>query len=65
MSSDAAEKLVPRMLITAINDEPIRSITDWNRTIGGLEPGEAVKLQTSVRNNPVVVFLKVPQPDED
>jgi len=65
VSSDAAEKLVPRMLITAINDEPIRSITDWNRTIGGLEPGEAVKLQTSVRNNPVVVFLKVPQPDED
>jgi hypothetical protein len=53
------------MLITAINDEPIRNITDWNRTVRGLEPGEAVKLQTSVRNNPVVVFLKVPEPDEE
>jgi serine protease Do len=65
VTSDAAEKLVPRMIITAINDQPIRNIVDWNRTIRDLEPGEAVKLQTSVRNNPVVVFLKVPEPDDE
>ena len=65
VSADAADKVVPRMLITAINDKPVRDVKDWNRIVEHLDPGEAVKLTIARGANPAIVFLKVPEPDEE
>ena len=68
VSSDAADKVAPRMLITAINDKPVRDIKDWNRIVEQLKPGEAVKLTTLAtfrEDNPWIVFLKVPEAEND
>lgn len=46
VSSTAAEKLLNRSLITAINDVEVHSLRDWNRITDKLKPGASVKLET-------------------
>jgi serine protease Do len=64
--SDAAEEgLSPRQIIVALDDKPIASVTDWNRVVKGLKPGDTVKVE--VRDfrpggRTEFVFLTVPQP---
>ena len=65
--SDAAEEgLGPQLVITAINDKPLKSISEWNRIVGTLKPDDTVKIDVSnyadgsARDQ--IVFLRVPKP---
>jgi serine protease Do len=61
--SDAAEEgLGPRQVIASIDDAPIRSVTDWNRIVRGLKPGDTVKIELRAGGRSQFVFLTVPQP---
>jgi len=61
--SDAAEEgLVPREVITAIDDKPVSSLSEWTRIVRGLKPGETVKLDIDLGGNTEIVFLSVPEP---
>jgi len=61
--SDAAEEgLVPRAVITSIDDKPVSSLSEWNRLVRALKPGETVKVDVELGDNTEIVFLSVPQP---
>ena len=61
--SDAAEEGVsPRQVITSIDDLPLKSVSDWNRAVKGLKPGQTVKIDVDLGGRIEIVFLTVPQP---
>ena len=61
--SDAAEEgLGPPQVITAINDKPIGSVTEWNRVVKDLKPGETVKVNIVLDGRNQILFLTVPKP---
>jgi serine protease Do len=67
--SQARQKgIAPRMVITAINDEPIRNIGDWIDEVEGLSSGSAVKLTVAFNvGNGLrqrTIFMRVPASGE-
>jgi serine protease Do len=62
-ASTAADKgIVPRMVITAVNDKRVRSVSDWNGILRKLEIGDPVKLEIEAGPGPALsIFLKVPE----
>ncbi len=60
-NSEASNKGVRRsMIITSINDSPVRSISEWERVIGELEPGSPAKLNVLVGSSGTYIYLRVP-----
>ncbi len=55
--------LRPTMVITAVNDNPVRSVSEWEDAMGGLRPGSPVKLDIVLPGSDQVVyfFLRVPE----
>lgn len=59
--SQASDKGVqPRMIVTMINDRPIRGLNDWDEALEALRPGSTVKLEVVFGNTGRLVFLRVP-----
>jgi serine protease Do len=59
-ASAAAEKFIgPGMVITALNDEPIRNVSDWNKVIRTLEVGDPVKVEISFGGQVRFAYLRV------
>lgn len=56
----AAEKgLVRNFIVIGLNDEPIESVSDWDRALGKLRRGQPVKVDvTSPRGNRASFFLR-------
>jgi serine protease Do len=64
--SPAADKgILPNMILTAIDDSVLRSVSDWNDVLGRLEPRQTVKLHllTPTAGGPRTfsVILRVPE----
>jgi serine protease Do len=60
--SDAAEEgLEARQVITAIDDEPVKSVAEWNRIMKGLRAGKTVKVDVDLGRRHEFVFLTVPE----
>lgn len=60
--SEAADKgIVPRMIVTSINDEPVRDVGDWNERMAGLTPGAPVKVDVLAGTREVSIFLRAPE----
>jgi serine protease Do len=60
--SDAAEEgLEPRYVITAVNDKPVTSVGEWNRSVKDLKPGATAKIDVVIDSRSEIVFLTVPQ----
>jgi serine protease Do len=63
-NSDAADKgIVPTMIISAVNDEPVRNVAEWDEAMEQVKPGEAVKVSGTDfrgRPRPFSVYLRVP-----
>ncbi len=65
LQSEADRKgLRPTMVVTAVNDERVRSASEWERAIGKLRPGSPVKLDVLAPGGEAVlyVFLRAPAP---
>jgi serine protease Do len=65
--SDADGKgLRPTMVITAVNDQQVGSVSEWERTLERLQPGAPVKLDILPPggSQEMFFFLRVPDPDE-
>jgi serine protease Do len=61
-ASAAADKgISPRMVITGIDDKPIRNVADWNRAVGKLRVGDLVMLEIRLGPQTILVHLKVPE----
>jgi serine protease Do len=63
--SQAADKgIVPNMVLTAIDDAVLRSVSDWNEVLAQLDPGETVKLYLLIPSaagpRTLSVILRVP-----
>ena len=50
----------PTMVITAVNDEPIRDVSAWSRAIERMESGAPVKLDVTDGKSVYYFFLRVP-----
>jgi len=66
--SQAADKgIAPNMVLTAIDDAVLRSVSDWNDVLARLEPGQTVKLYlltpTPAGPRTLSVILRVPASD--
>jgi serine protease Do len=63
-ASEADDKgLRPTMVITAVNDEPIESVREWERAMEGLRSGSPVKLDIVFPGGEQFgfVFLRAPE----
>jgi serine protease Do len=61
-NSQASEKGISRdMVVTSIDNTAVRSVTDWNRRLGTLEPGEVVMVHLLAGGRDISVFLRVPE----
>jgi serine protease Do len=61
-TSVAADKgISPRMVITAINDKPIRSVADWNKAVRKLAVGDLVMFELHAGGQNMLVYLRVPE----
>ena len=54
------------MIVTSVNDQPVRSISDWKKIVRGLHVGSPVRLEVRVpgQDDSIDVFLRVPSPEE-
>jgi serine protease Do len=62
--SEADDKgLRPTMIITAVNDNPVGSVSEWVNTMEGLHSGSPVKLDIMLPGSDQVIyfFLRVPE----
>ena len=62
--SEADDKgLRPTMVIAAVNDNPVRSVSEWEDAMGGLRSGSPVKLDIVLPGSDQVIyfFLRVPE----
>ncbi len=66
-SEAADEGIQPNMIVLSINDEPTRTIDEWEDVMDGLEPGSAVKLYVyNVATQAYTYFfLRVPRAATD
>jgi S1-C subfamily serine protease len=48
-------------VVTSIDNTAVRSVTDWNRRLGTLEPGEVVMVHLLAGGRDISVFLRVPE----
>ena len=69
VNSEAAERGIDRgMIISSVNDQPIRSVADWKRIVRGLRVGAAVRLEVRVpgsgQEQASYVFLRAPEKSE-
>jgi len=64
--SQAANKGIGRdMVITSVNDQPLRSMGDWQETVDRARPGSVLKLDVSAPGQrSFTVFLRVPDDEE-
>jgi serine protease Do len=63
-ASAAAEKgITPTMVITGLNDKPVRNVSDWNGILRKLDVGDLVKVEIRIGEQAMIVHLRVP--DED
>ncbi len=55
--------LRPTMVIAAVNDNPVRSVSEWEDAMGGLRSGSPVKLDIVLPGSDQVIyfFLRVPE----
>jgi serine protease Do len=61
-SSIAADKgIAPSMVITAVDDKPIRGIDDWNRAMSKLDVGDIVMFEIRFGQQKLLVHFKVPE----
>jgi len=59
-ASAAADKLIgPGMVITGLNDNPVRNVSDWNGAMRKLEVGDLVKIEIWFRGQVMFAYLKV------
>jgi len=59
--SPASDKgFVPNMVITAINDRSVESVSDWRRLLEQLEPGSSVKIDVLIGDQTTFFFLRLP-----
>jgi serine protease Do len=56
----ASKGIAPNMLITGINDDPIRDVSDWRDALKRLKPGASIKLDVLTNSQVVYYFLKMP-----
>ena len=62
LDSQAMDKgIQPFMIVTSINDQPVRGIGDWDTIVGNLRPGSTAKLEVLAGNQGRLVFLRVPR----
>jgi serine protease Do len=68
LQSEADRKgLRPTMVITALNDRPVRNVSEWDTAVRGLRPGSAVKLDVLApvgdpeRVQSFFVFVRAPE----
>jgi serine protease Do len=60
-NSQAADKGITReMVITAVNDKPVRSLGDWRGAIESAQPGAVMKLVVVAGPREFTVFLRAP-----
>jgi S1-C subfamily serine protease len=50
-----------RVIITSVNDQPVRSPAEWARVTRALEPGQAVKIGVRMQGRATSLFLTVPK----
>lgn len=59
-ASAAAEKFIgPGMVITGLNDTPVRNVSDWNAIMRSLEVGDPVKVEISFGGQIRFAYLRV------
>jgi len=61
--SEAADRGIERdMIVTAINDQTVKSVSDWKRIVRGLRVGAPVRLEIRIpgQDDSFDVFLRVP-----
>ncbi len=60
--SPAADKrIAPNTVISSINDQPVRNLSDWNEALAKLRPGDPVRLEVIPQGErPFPVFLRAP-----
>jgi serine protease Do len=59
--SQASEKGIGRdMVISAINNSPVRSVSDFSEMMDGMGPGEVIKLDMLAGRREFTVFLRMP-----
>jgi serine protease Do len=60
--SQATEKGIGRdMVISTMNNRPVRSVSEFAETMDGLEPGEVIKLDVIAGRREFTVFLRMPE----
>jgi serine protease Do len=62
--SEADDKgLRPTMVITAVNDNPVRNVREWEEAMNGLRSGSPVKLDIMLPGTDQIIyfFLRVPE----
>jgi serine protease Do len=66
-ASKAAEVGVePGMIVTSLNDQPVGSVSDWNRVLRDLKAGTPVKVELALDDDRTqYVFLRVQEDKED
>lgn len=59
--SQASDKgLAAGVVITAVNDQPVRTVSDWKARLQSLKPGDTVKLSAVREGQPTYFYLKIP-----
>jgi serine protease Do len=56
----ASKGIAENMLITGLNDTPIRNVSDWREALQRLKPGASIKLDVLANSQVVYFFLKMP-----
>ncbi len=52
----------PGVVITAVNDHPVRSLADWRSAVTGQKPGAVVKIDLAIQGGtPTSLFMRVPK----
>ena len=50
-------------MITGINDQPVRTLSDWTRLLNRWGVGSSIKLDVRFGTQSMYFFMKVPESD--
>ena len=65
-NSQAADKGITRdMVVTSVNDKPVRSLSDWRGAIEAAQPGAVIKLEILAGTREFTVFLRAPSGERE
>jgi serine protease Do len=60
-SEAAARGIQPGMVIIAVNDEPVESVSDWRQALDDLDGGSSAKVDVLANQQTTFFFLRIPR----